>query len=355
MEKSILKIAKNVILKKISIKNNILKNFLKRNIPFHKIATINMVFLINYYWTFYKTTHKLYAKSSNFNYLLDLNTNGTNSINSINDSNSNTIFNNFTKKKCPKIIYLTSNQENTNTLIEIEQNFEKIHSKYKELESYHLDTKQFKQFKEKLEKLLEFYGTSIKKLYNLEKDIDDLSYLELKENLNFKPFIFLNKYGDVKSYSLEEFKEIAKGEMIYNYFEKMSILHNKNDLLLMNDYDNYFLIYLDNKNIDYSNQTFEKFRKIYFSINFFNVKFFVATPEHSGFLKDLNNINELELNNVYLLKRHNMMSDYLPKNNNIVEINKINIQNDEFELINLTEDLNKINQNLKDGKIYYFF
>ena len=107
---------------------------------------------------------------------------------------------------------------------------------------------------------------------------------------------------------------------------------------MLNDYEYAFVIYLDNKNIDYTEPIFKIFRKLYFLLNFFNVKFFVATKEHSQFLNNAN----LDLKNIYLIRRENMLHD----SKDLFEL-----ENENFEDFNLTKNLNNISIKLDDSKL----
>jgi len=271
----------------------------------------------------------------------------------------------FENKKCPKLIYLTNHQETEEAISYLKSNLEKIHTKYSDMESYHLDV--FRNFSNlsELENILDKYATSLSTLFpEIENKIskDELSEETkinlIKQQLKNKPYLLFNKYGDVKAYSQQEFDNIADSEMIYNYFDKFSILNNKTDFLFMNDFDFIFLIFLDGKKIDYTHPNFKIFRKIFFNINFFNVKFFVCTSEH----KEIFGIGENEkvLNNIYLLKRKNIF------NTKAFEVNKtkinaesglvmqkeFSIENEKFELINITQDLQKtLNLNLEENSL----
>lgn len=244
------------------------------------------------------------------------------------------------RKKNPKILFLKGFSDEKKE--EIESNFQKIHAKYKDLDSYLFDFRKNINSVAELEDLLKNYGYSINDLIKTEDFfLNDENLAKIKEELLKKPFIFLNKYGDVKNYNFEEFNEISKADAIYNYFEKLTILNNKHDLLLLNDYEYAFVIYLDNKQLDYNDETFKIFRKMYFLLNFFNVKFFVATTEHSKFLSSSN----LNLKNIYLIKRDNMLS----KNNNP----SLQIDDQNFEVINLSKEVSKIPIKQEDSKIKF--
>ena len=160
-----------------------------------------------------------------------------------------------------------------------------------------------------------------------------------REKILERPFIIINKYGDSKNYSLKEFTEISKPDSNFHFLEKLQILNNKNDLLLLNDYDYAFVIYLDNKNVEYSTESFKAFRRMFFLLNFFNIKFFVATKEHSEFLKK--NKIDLEFNNVYLIKRENMLDDL--KNKQHSEDSRVTYEEENFKIFNLTAQILKEN------------
>lgn len=290
-----------------------------------------------------------------------------NSFNSINNNNIKYLlkFNRekFEEKRCPKILYLntqknfqgnfsSNSSENLEALNQLKNSFEKVHEKYPEMESYSINMlNNFSNF-ETLENLLNDYGTTLEKVFqiNSEKNSDfgsDLS--SYKESIKNKPFLLFNKYGDIKAYSEQEFSNIAEGEMIYNYFEKFSILNNKTDILFMNEHDNIFLIFLDGKKVDYMHPNFKIFRKIFFNLNFFNLKFFVCTEEN----KKLFNFEENEkiMNNIYLLKRKNILSDLISNNSNGnigKDLKNIEIEGEDFSMINLTEDLLEINEKGND-------
>ena len=76
--------------------------------------------------------------------------------------------------------------------------------------------------------------------YDYYAGLDDQNFLQMmREN----PIIFINKYGDVKNLSIKEFGDLSKSESLSTFFEKLTILNNKNDLLLLNDYEYIFMIY----------------------------------------------------------------------------------------------------------------
>jgi hypothetical protein len=294
----------------------------------------------------------------------------------------------FNNKLCPKLIYFSNANNNNNNNKEkenLKSNFEKIHEKYPDIESYYIDIfKDLDNFSE-LNDLIKEYGTSLDKIFpepalnnknilkgneaknielnnvanreannfnfnlNLvEVEVDNLEkYFNLKEAIKNKPYLFFNKYGDIKAYSYEEFYEIANGEGIYNFFEKFSILNNKTDILFMNDYDNIFLIFLDGKKVDYMHPNFKIFRKIFFNLNFFNIKFFVCTKENKALFNlnnnnDNNNYSENDINNnIFLLKRNNLFSNEKEKSN---DLKTIEIDGENFNMLNLTKDLIEINK-----------
>ena len=68
------------------------------------------------------------------------------------------------------------------------------------------------------------------------------------------------------------------------------------------------------------------------------MKFFVATKEHSQFMNNAN----LDLKNIYLIRRENMLHD----SKDVFEL-----ENEIFEVFNLTKDLNDISIKLDDGKL----
>ena len=55
-----------------------------------------------------------------------------------------------------------------------------------------------------IESLINEYGLNIKDLLS-----DGETKINVKQELLKKPFIFFNKYGDVKNYILEEFDKIS--------------------------------------------------------------------------------------------------------------------------------------------------
>jgi hypothetical protein len=304
------------------------QNLLK-NLNIKKVAAINFSFMLFNY--FLLKDKKIYNSQNDFDYLINFN---------IKDKE---FLEKFKKKKVPKILYLKSFSETENEKSQIEGNFQKIHAKYKELDSYVFDIRKNLSSVYELQNLLKEYGHNLSDLFdeNFKVELTNENLGKIKEELLKKPFLFLNKYGDVRNYKLEEFNEIAKSEAVYNYFEKLSILNNKNDLLVLNDYDYAFVIYLDSKNLDYNKQIFRIFRRMHFVVNFFNIKFFVATPEHSNFLSGMN----LELNNAYLIKRDNLLG----KNQDSV-IKEF--ENENFEIVNLTKDLSNLKLNQDDSKLF---
>jgi hypothetical protein len=299
------------------------KNQRFKNLQLGKMTAFNLVLLMSYYKIYNK---KYRITCSDFNFLLNIN---------LKDKKMNE---EFYKKKNPKIIYLRSYKESLEDKEQVRNNFTKITSKYKEVDSYIVDLNKNMDIIEDLEKLLESFGTSLNELLNIS-DKRDIKPNELKELLEKKQFLFFNKYGDVKSYSLEEFTEISKADAVNSYFERLMILQSKHDLLIMNDYDYAFIIYLNNKDIDYSSKEFKVFRNIYFNLNFFNLKFFVVTSEHSP-----QEVREkLIPNNIYLVKRENSLSSpQLPIEMPLKTIQNIEIDSEIFTLNNITSGMNGI-------------
>lgn len=273
----------------------------------------------------------------------------------------------FENKKCPKIIYLSNFHETENEILKLKSNFEKIHNKYSDVESFFLNV--FKKFSNlnELENILDNYGSSIYSLFpelskeknNTSEEIsEDKKIMLIKEELKRKPYLLFNKYGDVKAYSQKEFDNIADSEMIYNYFDKFSILNNKTDILFMNDYDYIFLIFLDGTKIDYSHPNFKIFRKIFFNLNFFNLKFYVSTKVD----KEIFNLKNDEIveNSIFLIKRKNQFNpdvrSYINKTvvddkSKILLYKELDIDCEKFDMINISEDLmNSEFLNLKNNK-----
>jgi hypothetical protein len=344
-----------------------------------KIALINSLILLK---ILFEKNIKL---QSNIIYCKERESESENQIYSNNQKNSQIKFllkfnrAQFHNKLCPKIIYFANtnansynknNKEKETAKAEEEENlksnFEKLHEKYPDIESYYIDIfKDLKNFSE-LNDLIKDYGTSFNKIYpelklkskNISEkgkseseslaesiansqvaDIENEKYFELKEAVKNKPYLFFNKYGDIKAYSYEEFNDIAGGESIYNFFEKFSILNNKTDILFMNEHDNIFLIFLDGKKVDYMHPNFKIFRKIFFNLNFFNIKFFVCTQENKALFNINDNDNNDINNNIFLLKRKNLFS---PENSN--DSKNIEIDGENFNMLNLTKDLIEINK-----------
>jgi hypothetical protein len=300
--------------KNVFLLNQVFKNY-------YKVGLITTGLL---FYNKYLTNKRIICKqnfSSNYfcsNYLLEYNKSA------------------FIKKRCPKILFLTDNTEDEIQQDEIKTSFQKIYQKYNEIESYFLNLRDVGNISE-LRSLFKEYGYDLDDFIEIDDDDFKLSESVLQK-LKTKPFYFINKYGDVKNYSLEDFKEISKAEAVSTYFEKLTILTHKQDILGLNDYDYLFFIYRKT-NIDYNDNIFRVFRKIYFNLNFFNIKFFVATPENTPFL------NNLEENNIYLLKRQNMLNQ--PSENN-----KLKFEGEDFEIYKLTNDLNGLEKQ-NDSKIFY--
>ena len=218
----------------------------------------------------------------------------------------------FSLKKGPKIIYMKkpstgSSDEDAKSILD---NFERIYSKYPDIQSYVIDIKNTTTIKE-LKDLLENYGTSLEDFLGNDEghEVDyEKNFFEIRDKLTTsKPFIFLNKYGDVRNYSVNEFNNISNDESVFTYFEKLTIMNNKNDLLMLNEYDFILFHYIDNStksSVDYKENNFRMFRKAYFNLNFFNIKYFVATPELSPFL----NLTKDDLNKMFLIKRKNKLT-----------------------------------------------
>ena len=294
------------------------------NIAFNKIFVLNFSILFNYYLfsileTRRKNPLKNLSNKSDFEYLL----------NSENMDNEQKL--KISSKKTPKIIYVSYSSETDDEKIKIKSNYEKMHSKFPDLDSFIIEPKRKLDSFTDLENFLKVFNIEFKQIFG-----EELNYSDIKEKLTNSPFIVINKYGDFKTLSLAELTEISKPDSNFHFLEKLQILNNKNDLLLLNDYDNAFVIYLDHKNVDYSSESFKAFRKMFFLLNFFNIKFFVATKEHSEFL-NRNKIN-LEINNLYLIKRDNMLDDF---NHSINNGNNVTYEEENFRIHNLTEEILK--------------
>lgn len=268
-------------------------------ISMKNIKTLNFLLLMGYFitnrnWFKTKFNKKAYSSTLHLDYLIPFD------------------LDKFESKKCSKIIYIPPRSlDNPQEVIETQKKFEKLHAKFSDLQSFFLDSGKTLNPEEFLKRIIK----------------DNLEYED-------KPFVFINKYGDVKFLSKDEFDEVAKEDSIFPFFDKLTILNNKNDLLLTNDYDFVFMIYLNNSNIDYTLPIFKTFRKIFHTINFFNVKFFVATTEHTTFLPGLKE------NSIYLVKRDNMILNEDKKN--FLE-EGIRLENENLEFMNLTEQISKLN------------
>jgi hypothetical protein len=240
----------------------------------------------------------------------------------------------FSRRLCPKILFLTTNTEGDTEQDDIRDSFQKVYQKYNDLESYYLDISKVESIDD-LTKLFKQYGYSLEDFIK-DYDVETSKLNDIVDTLVKKPFFLLNKYGDIKNYSIDEFREMSKSENVSTYFEKLTLLTNKSDILLMNDNDYMFLIYRK-ANVGYNDNAFKIFRKIYFNLSFFNIKFFVATPENTPFL------NNLEENNIYLLKRENLLTP---------GSNQFKFEGENFELFNLTNNLSDLGK-ANDGKLLY--
>ncbi len=113
-------------------------------------------------------------------------------------------------------------------------------------------------------------------------------------------------------------------------------MNNKNDLLLLNDYDYIIFHYANSKKLDYKEKNFSIFRKAYFNINFFNIKYFVATSEMSNFL----NLTEKDINKNFIVKRSNTLSPPM-KNSRIIKLDNEEFEIREIDGLNTTNIINE--------------
>ena len=225
------------------------------------------------------------------------------------------------------------NEKNENLI----QNLKKLYTRYPNLQSYHVnmkDNKEMEQFAEFLKEL------------SFNEDLNKSIY-EIKENLSKKSIFFVNKYGDVKVVDEMELEELTKEDSSFNFFEKFTILNNKNSLLELSSHSFVFFAYLNSSKLNEDNYTvpaFRIFRKIFFNLSFFNIKFFVGTNEFTNEIKELE-LTSKDYNSLFLIKRCEIGKVNNHDSSRIFEIN-----NERFELIKLVDN----NENIdKDDSIFF--
>ena len=118
--------------------------------------TLGVCFILYNLQNFNFNKRKLFCDTKDFPFLLNL-------------SFGKDFESKFVKKKCPKIIYITSNRESADEKVLIEADFQKIHSKYKDVDSYVLDLKKNLHSIKDLEALLTLYGHSLQDLKLLRR------------------------------------------------------------------------------------------------------------------------------------------------------------------------------------------
>jgi hypothetical protein len=236
--------------------------------------------------------------------------------------------NEVTKVKSSRV-FLINNDSRKNENDAILDNLKKLYSRYPNLQSYFINSKDSKEV-----------GDFVNYLKGTGSHNDSaIRAINNKENIENNPVIFVNKYGDVRAVNVNELEEVSKEESSFNFFEKFSILSNKNSILELNNHSFVFFIYLDSSKSNeenYSIPAFIAFRKIFFNLSFFNIKFFVSTTEFSEDLKDLR-LNSSDINCLFLLKRIDHSNKSTEGTKRIVIIN-----NEKFELIKLIEKQEKL-------------
>lgn len=234
--------------------------------------------------------------------------------------------NEVSKIKNSRVFVITNPGKNTrNEETEgILENLKKLYKRYPNLQSYLVNIKDSKEVNEFLQYLKEL---------NFDEGIIKKSLYELKENLENNSIFLVNKYGDVKTLDENELEEVSKDDSNFNFFEKFTILNNKNSLLELGTHSFVFFVYLNStksNDHNYSVPAFRVFRKIFFNLSFFNIKFFVGTNEFTGCIKELGLTDE-DKNSLFLIKRCEVGKKR--ENSRIVEIN-----NEKFELIKIVDN-----------------
>jgi len=211
------------------------------------------------------------------------------------------------------------------------ENLKKLYTKYPNLQSYLVDTKDSKTVND--------FVSYLKEL-GYEDSLINKTVYEAKEMLEKSSIILVNKYGDIKAINEKDLEELSKEDSSFNFFEKFTILNNKNSLLELNNHSFVFFCYLNSSKTNednYSIPAFKVFRKVFFNLSFFNIKFFVSTSEFDAEIKDLGLTSE-DNNCLFMIKR---LDPLKAKGGNdsrrIFEIN-----NEKFELIKLVENNEKI-------------
>ncbi len=111
----------------------------------------------------------------------------------------------------------SSSSADDDKTIEILDNFNKISLKYSDVQSFVIDFKSTKSLSDLNEVLYE-YGTSLENILGEDKlDLVNDLYRIRDKLSTYKPFLFLNKYGDVRNFSLEEFNNISNDENLFTY------------------------------------------------------------------------------------------------------------------------------------------
>ena len=209
-------------------------------------------------------------------------------------------------------------------------NLKKLYNKYPNLQSYLVDTRDNKNVNDFVSYLREL---------GYEDEIINKTVYEAKEILDKTSIIFVNKYGDIKAINEKDLDELSKEDSSFNFFEKFTILNNKYSLLELNNHSFVFFCYLSSvksNEENYSIPAFKVFRKVFFNLSFFNIKFFVSTSEFANEIKELGLTNE-DCNSLFLIKRLDP--------NNVRETNTrrvFEINNEKFELIKLVDESEKL-------------
>ena len=149
-------------------------------------------------------------------------------------------------------------------------------------------------------------------------------------NTNVYEIVFMNSSGDVEFFSFDEFISNTEKDEKLNFYDEINSLSSLEDIKLLNDNEFMFLFYVKSKDksfLNFSNLEFTFFRKLFYNLNFMNLKYFVTS----------NDIANLGLESgFYLIKRPTNATE---------SINLINIDGEPFQILDISSELNQSNKN----------
>lgn len=117
--------------------------------------------------------------------------------------------------------------------------------------------------------------------------------------------ILMNKYGDLLSYTSEEFNNVMEVQQNIGLYDGILAFPPKKELLKMNDHDYLIAYYVNEKEGDtlhYSDNDFTLFRKLSAFLTFSNITYAIAKEETASYIfESIPNARK----GIYIIKRQN--------------------------------------------------